>query len=154
VALRANAAIDSHREAAQLYESFGLTDDCARLHFNLANSCCELSDLTGADRWQETVLHYEQSLRVRTRWADPERYTITLENLGTAYRRLPAADGSNLKNSIKCCRQAMHIYAAAAYPDKNASLPGIDARLIQADAWSQIERHRRNLDGGRSATPA
>jgi len=149
-------AIDSHRDAAQLYESLGQADDCARLHFNLANSCCELSDLTGTDHWQEAVLHYERSLRVRTRLADPERYAATLENLGTAYRRLPAADGSNVQNSIKCYRRAMHIYAAAAYPDKNASLhnnlgnaflplPGADAGLITRNARRALRHFDRAL---------
>jgi tetratricopeptide (TPR) repeat protein len=116
-------AIDCHSEAADIYASFGRSDDWARAHFNLGNSCCELAELTGEDHWQEAVSHYEQSLRFRTRERDPERYAALLENLGTAYRRLPAVEaGGNVKRSIACYRRALGIYTAGAYPDRNAAL--------------------------------
>ncbi|HUI53680.1 MAG TPA: hypothetical protein VLY04_01825 [Bryobacteraceae bacterium] len=138
-------SLDCHSEAAQLYESIGKPAHAARLHFNVANSFCELSEITGADHWQEAVLHYQRSLESRTRLADPERYAATLENLGTAYRRLPVTDGSNIKNSIKCYRRAIRVYTAAAYPEKHASLhnnlgnaflslPGTDAGIVERNA--------------------
>jgi len=111
------AAIECHREAAEIYQSLGMADDCGRARFNVGNSCCELSEITGEDHWQEAVLHYRESLRVRTREKDPERHAAVLENLGSAYRRLPSA-----RKSIQCYQQALRIYTAAAHPEKSAAL--------------------------------
>ena len=98
VALR--AAIECHIEAAEIYQSLGMADDWGRTQFNLGNSCCDLSEITGEDHWQEAVFHYEESLRVRTREKDPERHAAVLENLGSAYRRLSGGGtGDNVKKA-------------------------------------------------------
>ena len=84
------SALDRHLEAARIYDSLGLADDWARTHFNIGNLWCELSESAGEDHWADAIAHYELSLQVRTRQKDPERYAAILENLGSAWRRLPA----------------------------------------------------------------
>jgi tetratricopeptide (TPR) repeat protein len=114
-------AIDCHLEAAEMYESLGSPGDWARAHFNLGNSCCELSGVSGENHWLEAVSHYRKSLRIRTRDKDPDRHAAVLENLGTAYRRLPAGSaGRHVEECIQCYRQALRIHALATHPEKNA----------------------------------
>jgi tetratricopeptide (TPR) repeat protein len=115
-------AVNCHREAARIYESAGNPDDWARANFNLGNSCCELSEVTGEDHWREAVARYEQSLRVRTRQRDPERYAAVLENLGTAYRRLSTDAAANIRKSIQCYRRALGIFGRGTHPGKYAAL--------------------------------
>jgi tetratricopeptide (TPR) repeat protein len=109
-------SIECQKEAAQIYDSLGKSDDWARVQYNLGNSCCDLAESSGEDRWSDAVLHYEQALRIRTRDKDPERYAALLENLGTAYRRL------NVRKSIQCYRHALWVYGLAAYPEKHAAV--------------------------------
>ena len=120
------AAMGSHLEAAGIYQSLGIEDDWARLEFNLGNSCCDLSDATGEDHWQEAIAHYQASLLVRTREKDPQRYAAVLENLGTAYRRLPARpggnDAGNTITAIQCYRRALAVYVPTAWPEQHAAL--------------------------------
>ena len=113
------AAIDYYGEAAQIYETLGTPQDCSRVHFNLGNSICDLSEAAGEDRWLEAVAHYQVALHLRTREQDPERHAAVMENLGTAYRRL---SGDGLKKCIRCYRQALRVYVRSKYPDKNAAL--------------------------------
>jgi len=116
------AAIDSHREAAGIYQALGMRNDWARVQFNLGNFCCELSDAAAENHWQEAVSHYENSLEVRTREKDPQRYAAVLENLGTAYRRLPPRDAGHIKKSIQCYRRALAVYVRSAWPEQHAAL--------------------------------
>jgi tetratricopeptide (TPR) repeat protein len=117
------ASIDCHRAAAEIYQSLGMADDWGRTQFNLGNSCCDLSEITGEDHWQEAVAHYQESLRVRTLEKDPERHAAVLENLGSAFRRLPCGgNGNNVRKSIQCYRRALRIYAPATHPGKSAAL--------------------------------
>ncbi len=119
----ARTAIECYREAARIYEKCARPDDWARTLFNLGNSCCNLSDITGEDHWREAVCQYEESLRVRTLERDPDRHAAVLENLGTAYRRLAGGKpGDNVQKSIRCYRRALKIYAPATHPDKSAAL--------------------------------
>jgi tetratricopeptide (TPR) repeat protein len=115
--LRAAAACLA--EAAQLYGAAGAPQQSARLHFNLGNTLCDLSEATGEDHWLDAVSHYQEALRIRTRERDPERHAAVLENLGTAYRRL---SGENVGKCIRCYRQALRVYVAGKYPQKNAAL--------------------------------
>jgi len=116
-------AVACHAEAAEIYQSLGMADDWGRTQFNLGNSCCELSEITGESHWQEAVFHYEESLRVRTREKDPERHAAVLENLGSAYHRLSDhGTGGNVRKSIECYRRALRIYAPATQADKIAAL--------------------------------
>lgn len=117
------AAIECQVEAAEMYQSLGMTEDWGRIQFNLGNSCCDLSEIAGEDHWQEAVFHYRESLRVRTREKDPERHAAVLENLGSAYRRLSVSGtGEPVKESIRCYRRALRIYAVASRPEKSAAL--------------------------------
>jgi tetratricopeptide (TPR) repeat protein len=116
-------AIACHGEAAAMYRAIGNPGDWARTQFNLGNSCCELSEATGEDHWQEAVCHYEKSLEVRTRKENSERYAAVLENLGTAYRRLPGeAAGANVRKSIECYHRALRVCRRSANPARNAAL--------------------------------
>jgi tetratricopeptide (TPR) repeat protein len=139
-------AIECHREAAEIYARLGNRQEWARTQFNLGNSSCELSETTGEDHWREAVSHYEDSLRVRTREADPEGHAASLENLGTAYRRLSGAD---VRKCIGCFRKALHVYTAAAYPGKCAAvesnLGNVFLSLPAADAGSSDRNARRAL---------
>jgi tetratricopeptide (TPR) repeat protein len=151
------AAMECHREAAELYESLGSDDDWARAHFNLGNSCCELSEVSGEDHWLEAVSHYRKSLRIRTRDKDPDRHAAVLENLGTAYRRLPAGSADrHVKECIQCYRQALRVYALATHPEKNAalqnnlgnaflSLPETDESTAVRNAWRALRHFDRAL---------
>jgi tetratricopeptide (TPR) repeat protein len=143
-------AIECHIEAAAIYRSLGMADDWGRTQFNLGNSYCELSEITGEDYWQEAVLHFEASLRVRTREKDPERHAAVLENLGSAYRRLSCGcPGDNIGKSIKCYRRALRIYAPARYPDKSAALENnlgnAYLSLPETDLKNQLRNARRAL---------
>jgi len=116
------AAIECHVEAAEIYQALGMDDDWGRTQFNLGNSCCDLSEISGEDHWQDAVFHYEQSLRVRTREKDPERHAAALENLGSAYRRLSGGgDGASVNKSIGCYQRALKVYAGS-HPEKSAAL--------------------------------
>jgi len=116
------AAIDSHREAAGIYQALGMRDDWARLQFNLGNFCCELSDAAAENHWREAISHYQNSLEVRTREKDPQRYAAVLENLGTAYRRLPPRDAGHIEKSIQCYRRALAVCRRSAWPEQHAAL--------------------------------
>lgn len=119
----ATTAIECFREAAGIYAECARIDDSARTLFNLANTLCDLSEITGEDHWREAVVHYEESLRVRTLEKDPERHAAVLENLGSAYRRLSGGGPADyVKKSIRCYQRALRIYVAASHPDKNAAL--------------------------------
>jgi tetratricopeptide (TPR) repeat protein len=113
------AAMAYHTEAAALYETAGAPDDASRTNFNLGNTLCDLAEVTGEDHWREAVTRYEDALRTRSREQDPRRHAAVLENLGTAYRRLP---GDHMKECFRCYRQALRIYVARQYPDQNAAL--------------------------------
>jgi tetratricopeptide (TPR) repeat protein len=117
------SAIDTHLEAAAIFNALSSRDDAGRIHFNLGNSWCELSEITGEDFWQQSVFHYEAALAVRTRERDPERHAAVLENLGTAYRRLTTGDpGRNVMTCIGCYRRALWVYARRQQPEKSAAL--------------------------------
>lgn len=119
----AKAAIGCYRESARIYEECARLDDWARTIFNLGNTLCDLSEISGEDHWQDAVSCYEGSLRIRTRERDPERHAAVLENLGSAYRRLSGnGAGHNIKKSIKCYQRALRIYGAATHPNKSAAL--------------------------------
>jgi tetratricopeptide (TPR) repeat protein len=151
------AAIDCHVEAAELYASLELQDEWARVEFNLGNSWCDLSEITGEDHWREAVTHYENALRVRTREKDPERYAAVLENLGAAYRRLPGTDAAgNIRKCIQCYRRALCVYAPKTHPEKNAtlennlgnaflSLPEVDERSAARNARRALRHFERAL---------
>jgi tetratricopeptide (TPR) repeat protein len=156
-AAAATAAIDCYREAARIYEKCGRLDDRARTLFNLANTNCELSEITGEDHWREAVYQYEESLQVRTLEKDPERHAAVLENLGSAYRRLSAGDpGENVTKSIRCYQRALRIYAPATHPDKSAglhnnignaylSLPQTDEKTTARNALRALHHFDRAL---------
>lgn len=144
------AAIDCHTEAAEIYRSLGGADDWSRTKFNLGNSCCELSEITGENHWQEAIGHYEESLRVRTREKDAARYAAVLENLGSAYRSLPESDaGGGVRKSIHLYRHALAIYSRSAYPGKNAALQNnlgnAYLSLPETDDATAIRNARRAL---------
>lgn len=150
------AAMDCHREAAGIYQALGMMDDWARLQFNLGNSCCELSETTGEDHWQQAISHYKNSLQVRTREKDPERYAAVLENLGTAYRRFPAQDDRHIKESIQCYRRALAVCVRSTHPEQNAalqnnlgnaflSLPESDERVATRNAARALRHFERAL---------
>ncbi len=143
-------AIDCYREAARIYEKFSRLDDWARTLFNLGNTCCDLSEITGESHWSEAVIQYEACLRVRTLEKDAERHAAVLENLGSAYRRLPeAGPGVNVKKSIRCYQHALRIYTPATHPDKSAALRSNIGNaylsLPQTDEKTRVRNARRAL---------
>jgi tetratricopeptide (TPR) repeat protein len=142
-------AIDFRREAAGIYQSLGRADDWARTQFNLGNSCCDLSELTGEDHWQEAVSHYRESLRVRTPEKDPERYAAVLENLGSACRRLAGGLEEHVRESIRCYLRALKLCAADSRSGKRAALQNnlgnAFLSLPGADPHTQIRNARRAL---------
>ena len=150
-------ALACHREAAEIYQTSGSSDDWARAEFNLGNACCDLADITAEDRWGEAISHYENALRIRTRDKDPERHAAVLENLGGAWRRLPAGDGrANVRKCIDCYRRALRIFAPATHPEKNAglqnnlgnaflSLPETDERTAARNARRALAHFDRAL---------
>ncbi len=133
------AAIECHREAAELYQSLGMAEDWGRVQFNLGNYHCDLSEITGEDHWQEAVLHYRESLRVRTREKDPALHASVLENLGSAHRRL-----SGINECIKCYRRALRIYTAASRPAKSAALENNIGNAFLSLPDSDRETNARN----------
>ncbi len=142
-------AIECHIEATEIYQSLQMTDDWGRTQFNLGNSYCELSEISGEDHWREAVSRYEESLSARTRKKDPERHAAVLENLGSAYRRLADSLGGNVKKSIKCYQRALRIYAPATHPDKSAALENnlgnAYLSLLEADQKTRVRNARRAL---------
>jgi tetratricopeptide (TPR) repeat protein len=120
---RLEAALECHRTASELYLSRGQMDDWAREEYNQGNAWCELPEDEYPDKWQQAILHYEQSLRVRTRDKDPVRYAATLQNLGTAYRQLPSGDkAANVIKATDCYCRALQVYDLNSYPVQNAAL--------------------------------
>ena len=150
------ASRDYYLQALAIYESMGTRDDRARAHFNVANCCCELSEFSEEDHWREAVVHYEESLRVRSRGSDPERCAAVLENLGTAYRRLPMDEAAtNVKRSIQCYRRALG-YLPRHSQERNAalhnnlgnaflSLPDADATTVTRNARHALHHFARAL---------
>jgi tetratricopeptide (TPR) repeat protein len=145
-------AIERGREAAALYRQAGQVEDWARIQFNLGNSWCELSELTGEEHWREAVACYETVLDIRTRQKDPERHAAVLENLGSAYRRL------DVVRAIQCYRRALRIFNATDYPARNAalennlgnaflSLPQTDRKSALRNATRALRHFDRALRG-------
>ena len=115
---RLEAALDCHRAAAALYRSRNMLADWAREEYNQGNAWCELPEEDYPDKWQQAILHYEQALQVRTRDKDPMRCAATLQNLGTAYRRLKTGDkAANVMKAAQCYRRALAICNLACLPD-------------------------------------
>jgi tetratricopeptide (TPR) repeat protein len=145
-------SIEFHREAGAIYRQAGQMEDWARLQFNLGNSCCELSELTGENHWHTAVGYYENALQVRTRQKNPERHAAVLENLGSAWRRL------DVKRAILCYRRALRIYNRIDYPAQNAaiennlgnaflSLPRTGRRTVVRNAMRALRHFDRALQG-------
>lgn len=120
---RLEAALDCHRAAAALYRSRDMLDDWAREEYNQGNAWCELPEEDCPDKWHQAILHYEQALQVRTRDKDPMRCAATLQNLGTAYRRLKTGDkATNVMKAAQCYRRALAICDLASFPVQHAAL--------------------------------
>lgn len=110
-------AIAHHLEAAGLYRTLGMGADWSRTEYNLGNSCCELSESTGEEHWNEAIAHYLASLEVQPGEKNPDRDMAAMINLGTAYRRV-----HNLAGSVRCYRRALRFPAARSNPEKRATL--------------------------------
>lgn len=120
---RLEAALECHRTASGLYLSRDQLDDWAREEYNQGNAWCELPEDEYPEKWQQAIMHYEQSLRVRTREKHPERYAATLQNLGTAYRQLKAGyKFANVLKATDCYRRALQIYDLSTFPAQYAAL--------------------------------
>jgi tetratricopeptide (TPR) repeat protein len=120
---RLEAALDCHRAAAALYRSRNMLADWAREEYNQGNAWCELPEEDYPEKWQQAILHYEQALQVRTRDKDPMRCAATLQNLGTAYRRLKTGDkAANVMKAAQCYRRALAICNLASFPIQHAAL--------------------------------
>jgi tetratricopeptide (TPR) repeat protein len=120
---RMEAALECHRTASELYLSREQLDDWAREEYNQGNAWCELPEEGYPDKWQQAIMHYEQSLRIRTRDKNPLRYAATLQNLGTAYRQLKTGDKTaNVLKATDCYRRALQVYDLASFPVQHAAL--------------------------------
>jgi tetratricopeptide (TPR) repeat protein len=139
-------SIGYHRQAAEIYHSLAMADEWARTHFNLGNSCCDLSEFTGEEHWQEAVFHFEESLRVRTLQQDRERHAAVLENLGSAYRRLTGrGDGKSAAKSIDCYHRALRIWNQRSHPRKYAALHNNIGNAFLSLPDTDEETQTRNL---------
>ncbi len=145
------AAIERHLEAAAIYQGQGREDDWARLQFNIGNSLCALSEITGEDHWQEAVARYENALAIRTREKDELRHAAVLENLGSAYRF-----AGNIRKAIDCYHCALRICRRAVQPARRAaiennlgnaflSLPSTDRRADARNARRALHHLDRAL---------
>ncbi len=155
---RLQAALDCHRAAASMYQGRNQLDDWAREEYNLGNIWCEMPDEEFPGKWQQAIQHYELALQVRTRDKHPICYAATLQNLGTAYRRLPT--GNKVVNAMKaarCYRRALEVYDRTSFPAQYAalrnnlgnaylSLAMIDARIRRRCARHALEHLDRALD--------
>jgi tetratricopeptide (TPR) repeat protein len=101
------SAIECHSEAAGLYHSRGMAEDGSRTEYNLGNSNCELSELTGEDHWSEAIRHYKAAL------SSPERRVAVLTNLATAYRQV-----NDISSCIRCYRRALATKTVRTNPAK------------------------------------
>jgi tetratricopeptide (TPR) repeat protein len=101
-------AMRCYEEAAETYATAGRLDDWARERFNLGNLWCEMPETTYPEKWQRAIEHYAKALSVRARRIDLRHYVATLQNMGTAYRRLKSGDPSgNIRKAIECFHRAM-----------------------------------------------
>jgi tetratricopeptide (TPR) repeat protein len=116
-------AIGRLQEAAQIYRDLGWYEDWAREEYNLANACCDSAQNQAPHRWEGAVRHYRNALQMRTKDRNPMRYAATMQNLGTAYRELPAGDrAANVRAALSCYRAAFQVYAGAHLFEKCADL--------------------------------
>ena len=134
-------AIEYYLEAAQIYQAAEMTEEWARTQFNLGNSYCELAEISGEEHWVAAVSHYELCLTLRTLASNPERHAALLENLGTAYRRLPGA----IEKSIRCYRRSLAIYKGCRLPEKSAALYNNLGNAFLSLAETESEPHYARL---------
>jgi tetratricopeptide (TPR) repeat protein len=116
-------AIRCYERAAEIYVETGRLNDWAREQFNLGNAWCEMPEPEFPDKWAKAIEHYERALSVRTRVRDARHYVATLQNAGTAYRRLKSGDPSaSIRKAIGCYHAALQALRGPSHDKKRGDL--------------------------------
>lgn len=145
---RVLAALECYQKAAAIFEACGQMDNWAREQYNLGNVCCELSQESFPEKWEQAIEHYANALRVRTAATHPEGHARILENLGTAYRELLAGNRqASLLKSIRCYREALRVYTPSSFPRENAAVHNNLGNTLLSLAAADRPRGVRHAQG-------
>ena len=101
--------------ALQVYSRDEYPEEWAQLQLNLGNAYRTPASDTPEDAFFDhtaSIRCFVLALQVYTRVAYPELWALTQSNLGIAYMRHTEGNlTTNLEDSIRCLKQALHVYA-------------------------------------------